>query len=47
MSFGLVRDFPWRRLILVIFVQVAQFQCQLFLLVQALIFGALVVLLVL
>ena len=47
MSFGLVRDFPWRRRILVIFVQVAQFQCRLFLLVQALIFGVPVVLLVL
>ena len=39
MSFGLVRGFPCRRLILVIFVRVAQFQCRLFLLVQALMFG--------
>ena len=46
-SFGLVRDFPWKKLTLAIFVQDAQFQCRLFLLVQALIFGALVVLLVL
>ena len=47
MSFGLVRGFPWKRLILVIFVQVAEFQFRLFLLVQALIFGDPVVLLVL
>ena len=38
---------PWKRLTLVIFVQGAQFQCRLFLLVQALIFGDPVVLLVL
>ena len=36
----LVRDFLWRKLTLVIFVQGAQFLCRLFLLVQALIFGA-------
>ena len=47
MSFGLVRGSLWRRLTLVIFVQDAQFQCRLFRLVQALIFGAPVVLLVL
>ena len=47
MSFGLVRGSPWRRLTLVIFVQGAHFQCRLFLLVQALIFGVHVVLLVL
>ena len=46
MSFGLVRGSSWRRLTLVVFVQGAQFQCRLFLLVQALIFGAPVVLLV-
>ena len=46
MSFGLVRGSSWRRLTLVIFVQGAQFQCRLFLLVQALIFGVPVVLLV-
>ena len=46
-SFGLVRGSPWKRLTLVIFVQGAQFQCRLFLLVQALIFGVPVVLLVL
>ena len=47
MNFVLARGSPWRRLTLVIFVQDAQFQCRLFLLVQALTFGALVVLLVL
>ena len=47
MSFGLVRDFLWKKLTLAIFVQGAQFQCRLFLLVQALIFGARVGLLVL
>ena len=46
MSFGLVRGFLWKKLVLGIFVQGAQFQCRLFLLVQALIFGAPVVLLV-
>ena len=45
MSFGLVRGSRWRRLTLVIFVQGVQFQCRLFLLVQALIFGAHAVLL--
>ena len=40
-SFWLVRGLLWRRLTLVIFVQGAQFQCRLFPLVQALIFGAL------
>ena len=47
MSFGLVRDFLWKKLTLAIFVLGAQFQCRLFLLVQALIFGARVGLLVL
>ena len=37
---GLARGCLWRRLILVIFDQGVQFQCRLFLLVQALIFGA-------
>ena len=41
-SFGLVRDFLWKKLTLVIFVQGAQSQCRLFHLVQALIFGVLV-----
>ena len=41
------RDSLWRRLILVIFDQGVPFQCRLFRLVQALIFGALVDLLVL
>ena len=40
MSFGLVRGSLWRRLLRVIFGQGIQFQCRLFLLVQALIFGA-------
>ena len=39
-GFGQVRDFPWKRLILGIFGQGFQFQCRLFLVVQALIFGA-------
>ena len=47
MSFGLGRGCLGRRLILVTFVQDAQFQCRLFRLVQALIFGVHVVLLVL
>ena len=34
-SFGLVSDFVWRRLTLVIFVQGVEFLCRLFLLVQA------------
>ena len=38
MNFGQVRASLWRRLLLVIFDQVAQFQCRLFLFVQALIF---------
>ena len=42
-----MRDRHWRRLILVIFDQGVQFQCRLFRLVQALIFGAPVVSLVL
>ena len=46
-SFGLVRGSLWKKLSLVIFVQDVQFQCLLFRLVQALIFGVLVVLLVL
>ena len=45
-SFGLVRGCLWRRLILVIFHQGVQFQCRLFPLVHALIFGAPVVSLV-
>ena len=47
MSFGLERGSLWTRLILVIFDQGVQIQCQLFLLVQALIFGVPVVSLVL
>ena len=47
MSFGLARGSLWRKLILVVFDKRVQFQCRLFLLVQALIFGAPVVLLVL
>ena len=47
MSSGLVRGCLWKRLSLGIFVLGVQFQCRLFLLVQALIFGARVVLLVL
>ena len=43
MNFGLVRGSLLRRLLLVILGPGAQFQCRLFLLVQALIFGALVV----
>ena len=39
MSFGRVRGFSWRRLFPGIVDLVAQFQCRLFLLVQALIFG--------
>ena len=39
MSFGRVRGFSWRRLFLGTVDLVAQFQCRLFLLVQALIFG--------
>ena len=42
MSCGLVRGWFWKRLFLCIVGQVAQFQCRLFLLVQALIFGDLV-----
>ena len=44
--FLLVRGCLWRRLVLVIFGQGVQFQCRLFLVVQALIFGARVVLFV-
>ena len=40
MSFGVVRGCLWRRLFLVIFGRSVQFQCRLFRLVQALIFGA-------
>ena len=47
MSFGQETHSLWRRLILVIFDQGVQFQCRLFLLVQALIFGIPVVSLVL
>ena len=47
MSYGLVRGCLWRRLILAIFGRSVQFQCRLFHLVQALIFDALVVSLVL
>ena len=47
LSCGLVRGWFLKRLILVIFGLGAQFQCRLFPLVQALIFGALVDLLVL
>ena len=47
MSFGLVRGCLLKRLILVTSAQDAQFQCRLFRLVQALIFGVHVVLLVL
>ena len=47
MSLGLVRGSLLRKLTLVIFVQDAQFQCRLFRLVEALIFGVPVVLLVL
>ena len=47
MNFGLGTGWFSKKLILGIFGQGAQFQCRLFLLVQALIFGALVVLLVL
>ena len=47
MSVGLVGGCLWKRLILVIFGQDVQFQCRLFCLVQALIFGAPAVLLVL
>ena len=47
MSFGLGRGSLWRRLILVFFDQGVQFQCRLFRLVRALIFGVLVVSLVL
>ena len=43
MSFGLVRGFSLKRLFLVVRGLIAQFQCRLFLVVQALIFGALVV----
>ena len=43
MSFVLVRGCLWRRRFLAIFGQGVQFQCRLFRLVQALIFGALVV----
>ena len=46
-SCGQVRGRLWKWLILVIFAQGVQFQCRLFRLVQALIFGALVVLLLL
>ena len=46
-GFGLVRDFLWKKLTLVISAQDVKFQCRLFRLVQALIFGAPVVLLVL
>ena len=46
MNFGLERDWSSRRLILGIFGMGVQFQCRLFLLVQALIFGVPVVLLV-
>ena len=42
MSFGLVRGFSLRRLFLVVGGLIAEFQCRLFLLVQALIFGDLV-----
>ena len=42
-SFGLVRGCLWRGLLLVILDQGVQFQCRLFLLVQALIFGVPVV----
>ena len=45
-SFGLVRGCLWKRLILVTSAQDAQFQCRLFRLVQALIFGVHVVFLV-
>ena len=47
MSSGPVRGSLWKRLTIVIFVQDAQFQCRLFRLVQALMFGAPLVLLVL
>ena len=47
MSFGLVKGCLWRRLILVTSAQDVKFQCRLFHLVQALVFGVLVVLLVL
>ena len=43
MSCGLVRGGVWKRLILVIFGQGVQFQCRLFLLVEALMFGVPVV----
>ena len=43
MSCGLVRGCPLKKRFLVIFGQGVQFQCRLFHLVQALIFGALVV----
>ena len=42
MSFGLVKGWNWKRLFLDTAGLVAQFQCRLFLLVQALIFGVLV-----
>ena len=45
-TFGMERDCPWKRL-LADFGQGVQFQCRLFCLVQALIFGALAVSLVL
>ena len=38
----ILKELPWRRLILVIFDHGVQFQCRLFCLVQALIFAALV-----
>ena len=47
MSFGLVRSFSLKRLFLDARGLIAQFQCRLFLLVQALIFGDLVGFLVL
>ena len=47
MSFGLVRGSLWKKLALVTSGKGVQFQCRLFLLVQALLFGARVVLLVL
>ena len=47
MSFGQERGSLWKRLILVIFDQGVQFQCRLFRLVQALIFGVAVASLVL
>ena len=47
MNYGLVRGCLWKKLVLGIFDQGVQFQCRLFLLVQALIFGVPVVFLVL